>query len=106
MKNVIKRNDLKTDDLSVESKSTWLNPGIKTEKQLKDWILTKLGYPLLTVELTDSQINSCIADGISLYSKYAYTPEKYLIVNLKYYEPGIGIDLHEYNIIAFLFCAI
>ena len=100
MKDAIKRHDIKTDDLPVEPNSTWLNPGIRTEKQLKDWILTKLGYPLLTVELTESQINSCIADGISLYSKYAYTPEKYLIVNTKFYKPGIGIDLKDYNIMS------
>ena len=54
MNDAIKRHDIKTDDLPVEPNSTWLNPGIRTEKQLKDWILTKLGYPLLTVELTES----------------------------------------------------
>jgi len=100
MKDAIKRHDIKTDDLPVEPNSTWLNPGIRTQQQLKDWILTKLGYPLLTVELTESQINSCIADGISLYSKYAYTPEKYLIVNTKFYKPGVGIDLKDYNIMS------
>lgn len=100
MKNAIKRHDIKNDDLKVEPDSTWLNPGIKNIQQLKDWILTKLGYPLVSVELTDSQLNACIADGISLYSKYAYTPEKYLIVNTKFYKPGVGIDLHGYNIMS------
>ena len=53
MKNSIKLSE-KSEDLPVESNSTWLNPGIRTKEQLKNWILTKLGYPLLTVELTDS----------------------------------------------------
>jgi hypothetical protein len=28
MKNALKRNDIKTDDLNVNPYSTWLNPGI------------------------------------------------------------------------------
>ena len=100
MKNALKRNDIKTDDLNVNPDSTWLNPGIQCIQQLKDWVLTKLGYPLITVELTDSQLNSCIADAISVYSKYAYTPEKYLIVNTKFYVPGKGINLIDYNIMS------
>jgi hypothetical protein len=100
MRNAIKRNDIENKDLDVNPESTWLNPGIRTIEQLKDWILTKLGYPLLTVELTDSQINSCIADGIAIYSKYAYTPEKYLIVNTKFYKSGIGINLAPYRIMS------
>lgn len=100
MKNAVRRQPSKNSDLPVEPNSTWLNPGINDIQQLKDWILTKLGYPLVTVELTDSQLNSCIADGIALYSKYAYTPEKYLIVNTKFYKPGCGIDLTGYGIMS------
>ena len=29
MKNALKRNDIKTDDLNVNPDSTWLNPGIQ-----------------------------------------------------------------------------
>lgn len=54
----------------------------------------------MTVELTDEQLNVCIHDAISLYSKYAYTPERYLAVNLKFYKPGIGVDLSEFNIMS------
>ena len=36
----------------VRPESTYLNPGIHTLKELKDWVLIKLGHPLLTVELT------------------------------------------------------
>lgn len=54
----------------------------------------------MSVELTDEQLNSCIADAISVYSKYAFTPEKYLTVNLRFYEHGKGIDLSEFNIMS------
>lgn len=89
------------DQLSkISPDSTWLRPGIKTLQQLKDWILIKLGAPTMTVELTDEQLNVAIHDGISVYSKYAYTPEKYLTINLKYYVPGRGIDLSEFRIMS------
>lgn len=98
MKNAIKR---PVDQLKkIEPESTWLNEGIKTIDQLKSWILIKLGSPLLTVELSPEQLDVCIHDGISLYSKYAYWPERYLVLNLKYYEPGKGIDLSEFKVMS------
>ena len=100
MRNAVKEKLNKPNDVHVAPESTWLHPGIKTIEQLKDWVLTKLGYPLVSVELTDEQLNSCIADALSIYSKYAYTPERYLTVNLKYYQPGKGLDLHEFNIMS------
>lgn len=90
----------KEPEIHIKPESTWLNPGITTIEQLKDWVITKLGYPLVSVELTDEQLNSCIADALSIYSKYAYLPEKFLTVNLKYYEHGKGIDLSEFNIMS------
>lgn len=109
MKNAIKRNDIDNKDLDVKAESTWVNPAIKHLNELKDWILTKLGYPLITVELTDSQLNSCIADALAVYTKYAYNPPRYLIVNTRFYKhkcpececnPDFieGLDLTEYNI--------
>lgn len=87
-------------DLSADPNSTWLNQGIHTLQDLKDWILIKLGAPLLTVELNDQQLNACIGDAIQLYSKYAYRPEQYLTINLKYYKPGKGIDLTNFKIMS------
>lgn len=98
MKNAVKR---PKDELEhIKPDSTWLNAGIKTLEQLKSWILIKCGAPLQTIELTDEQLDVCIHDGISLYSKYAYTPERYLVLNLKYYEPGRGIDLSEFKVMS------
>ena len=89
------------DELShISPNGTWLNPSITSIEQLKDWILIKLGYPLQSVELSPEQLDVCIHDGISLYSKYAYVPERYLILNLNKYEPGKGIDLHEFKVMS------
>lgn len=82
----------------IDPNNTYLNPTINTLDKLKTWVLTKLGYPLVTVELTDQQLDVCIGDAIAVYTKYAYYPEKYLVVNLGKYKPGVGIDLSEFNI--------
>lgn len=99
MKNAVKRST-KEQLEHIDPNSTWLNPGIKSLDQLKSWILVKLGSPLLTVELTDEQLDVCIHDGISIYSKYHQDPEKYLTLNLKYYEPGKGIDLSDFKVMS------
>lgn len=67
---------------------------------MKDWILTALGYPLLTVELDDNQLNTCIGNAIRIFTRYEYHPDSYLTVNLKYYKPGEGLDLHDFHIMS------
>lgn len=94
----MRKKDIKS--VKTNPYNTWLNPGIKTIEELKDWVLIKLGAPSVTVELTDEQLNSCIGDAIAVYSKYAYVPNKYLTVNLKFYKPGHGLDLREFHIMS------
>ena len=45
-------------------------------------------------------MNSCIGDAIRIFTRYEYHPEQYLTVNLKYYKPGEGLDLHEFHIMS------
>lgn len=86
--------------IKIDSDTTWLNQKIDTLEKVKDWILTKLGYPLNTIEIDDNQLNSCIGDAIRIFSRYAYFPEHYIPVNLKDYKPGIGLDLREYRVMS------
>ena len=51
MKNAIK--DSKP-DIKINPNDTWLNQKIDTVEKVKDWILTSMGYPLVTVELDDN----------------------------------------------------
>src|SRR5574344_532524 len=43
------------DRIHIQAESTWLNPAIKTKKELIDWILVSLGYPLVTIELSEGR---------------------------------------------------
>ena len=42
------------DSIYINPESTWINPGVKTLEDLKDWILVSLGAPRVTVELDDN----------------------------------------------------
>ena len=67
---------------------------------MKDWILVSLGYPLNTVELDDNQLNLVISNAIRLFTRYEYHEDSFLVVNLKYYKPGEGLDLHDFHIMS------
>ena len=83
----------------VKAESTWLSPAIKSKQELIDWVLTGLGWPLVTVELSEEQLNWCIQNALEKYTKYAYFgPDKYLLLNLKQYEKGKGLNLEEFHI--------
>ena len=56
------------------------------KRELIDWALVHLGYPLLTVELTEKQYDVAIADALTLYTKYASFPVKYLAVTMAEYN--------------------
>lgn len=79
--------------------STFLNPVIQNIEQLKDRVLKLLGYPLITIELTDEQLDLCFQRACELYTKYATFDTEYLIVNLRdKYVAGEGIDLSEWDV--------
>lgn len=73
-------------DLYVNPYSTWLNPGTSEFQQVKDWILTTLGYPLVSIEVTDSQLCAAMANAMRIFTKYYYNPPKYLILDLFFYK--------------------
>ena len=50
----------KYEEVHVNDKSTFLHPAIKAKKDLIDWVLTMLGYPLVTVELRENHFDAAI----------------------------------------------
>lgn len=84
--------------LDVKAESTYLNPSIDSKQKLMDWTLTMLGAPLVTVELDKTQFDAIIGDAVELYTKFASFEEKYLLLDLKDYEPGKGFDTSKYRI--------
>ena len=75
--------------------STFANFSIQDRDALKRYILVKLGAPLLTVELTDEQLEVCINDATELYTKYANIDQDYIILNLTNYVTNVGYTLPD-----------
>ena len=84
--------------VKAKAESTYLHPAIDTKKELIDWCLIHLGAPLNTVELTEQHFNVAIADSLTLYTKYATFPIRYIAANLRFYIPNIGLDLSRWNV--------
>ena len=80
------------------SKSTFLNPYITNVDELINWGLSKLGYPLIQVELTREQMEICVADALEKYSKFASFEIRDILVPIDSYDPKTGLDLSRYNI--------
>lgn len=73
--------------------STYLDYSIKTRSSFKDYILRKLGAPLIKVELTDNQLDDCINDSLEEFTKYVNQEDKYIALNLSNYVANSGILL-------------
>lgn len=84
--------------------STYANFAIQNETQLKQYILRKLGAPLITVELTNDQLTDAINDATELFSKYVNLNQEFQILSLSGYvtdnsDPTInGIKLPDKTI--------
>ena len=73
-------------------------PEEKAKAALIQDVLLELGAPLVTVELTQDQLDHCIEDAILIYTKYASFPPQYLGIDLLDYEDDKGINLKKFNI--------
>lgn len=93
------KNYPKYEEVKVDGNSTFLHPAIKAKKDLIDWCLSMLGYPLVTVELRENHWETAIQNALEMYSKYATFSRKYLLKSSNDYVPGVGIDLSKENVV-------
>ena len=83
------------------ARSTFTNHKITTDEGLRNWILTELGYPLITVELTEDQLDQAIDNAFEIYTKYADFGEKYIAFSLADYDHTNNyLSLSAYNVAA------
>lgn len=80
--------------------NTYNNRVTDTKEKLINAVLTELGYPLVTVELTPEQFDVCISNACQLYTKYATQVERYLCIDFYDYDDEHGLDLKRFNIAA------
>lgn len=78
--------------------SNYITYSIQTKEELKEWIRNKLGYPLMTVELTDTQLDLSINDALEYYTEYADIEDNYILLNLSGYVENKGISVSGHNV--------
>ena len=88
----------KYEEVHVDDKSTFLHPAMTSKHELIDWVMSMLGYPLVTIELRENHYNTAIQNALMLYTKYATFPRKYILKSSRQYVPGVGIDLSRENV--------
>lgn len=73
--------------------SDFLNFSVQTRDDFKDWILTMLGEPLITVELTDKHLEIAINNATEEFSKWVTQEQQYFGVDLSGYVQGVGYTM-------------
>lgn len=71
--------------------STYLNFSIQTREEMKQWILTELGEPLITVELHDQQLEQAINNALEEFSKWSTFEKGFYAANLSDYVQDTGL---------------
>jgi hypothetical protein len=66
--------------------SNYLNFSVTTKDELKDWVMKRLGWPLVDVEITDEQLINCIDDAVEEFTKYVVQDIDYYALDLSTYE--------------------
>lgn len=70
--------------------SSYLNFSVQTREDMKNWILTELGEPLITVELHDVQLEQAINNALEEFSKWATFEKDFFPCDLSQYTEGSG----------------
>jgi hypothetical protein len=74
--------------------STYAEFYVQDRSTLVNWILRKLGYPLIQVEVNEDQIAECINDALETFSMWVTPDEAYMVFDLQdSYEEGLGIKV-------------
>ena len=75
--------------------SNYSNFSIGTIDELKDYILTMLGSPLITVELADNHLTTAINEAIETFTKQVQQERSSIALNLSGYVSPSGLLLPD-----------
>ena len=75
--------------------SNYLDFAVKTREEFKDYILRKLGHPLVQVEITDEQLDDAINDAVEEFTKWVTQEEQYYAAQMSQYEENVGFRMPD-----------
>jgi hypothetical protein len=73
--------------------SDYLNFSLQTRDQVADWVLKKLGWPLIQIEITSDQIDIALNDAVEEFTEYVIQERQYLVLALSAYSSVSGFTL-------------
>ena len=73
--------------------SNYLDFAIQTREEFKQWILRKLGWPLVQVELTDEQLDDCVNDAVEEFTRWVIQEEEFIAIPLSGYVRDEGFEM-------------
>lgn len=88
--------------------SSYLDYSIQTRQQFKDWILRQLGYPIITPQIREQNLDDCINDALEEFTEYVIQDQRCYAINLKDYIMDKGyimpkdvlsiVNLYDYGV--------
>jgi len=75
--------------------ANYTNFAIKSRDELKSYVLRQCGYPLVTVELTEDQINDAIDNATETFTQYLLPEKRYISYDLTQYDSTSGFIVQE-----------
>jgi hypothetical protein len=73
--------------------SNFLDFSIQSRTQIYDWVLKKLGYPLVQVEITEDQLEICVDDAVEEFTEWVIQDQAYMAYDLSTYDSTSGFVL-------------
>ena len=62
--------------------ATFANLSVQNREELKEYVKMSLGWPIISLEITDTQLDFVVDNALELYSKYGPVDEQYLALDL------------------------
>ena len=73
--------------------SDYLNFSLSSRDEVANWVVKKLGYPLVQVEITSDQLDICLNDAVEEFTEYVLQERQYLALELSAYNSTSGFTL-------------
>lgn len=73
--------------------ANYLNLSIQNLDELKDYIMKQMGWPLISVEITDEQLEQAVYDAVEIFTKYVIQEEDYVVLDLENYVMDQGFQM-------------
>lgn len=82
--------------------SSYVDFSVKTRKDMKEWCMRELGYPLISNELTEEMLDQAINNSLELYTRFVIQEEDFIAVDLsKFTENGFQLPDNVTGVFSF-----